>query len=234
MPTGDVVGRGRWRRDDVGCLLYGRAGHADPPVVFRKFKLSKAGLFQEGGELSYEFAVNVVRQKGLRVRSGTIKYPRHTIEGQDIALGSKPYDDSFGDGGNIGSVAEAFAPVDVRNMHLDHGHVRHAQSIVNSDGGMCVGACIDDDPGRAATRLLDNRDQLTFEVGLPKICVQPKCCRMIGTHGIDIIQCLGPVEFRLPGSKHVQIWAIENKYFRAFGHYARLHLGFEGYITPSG
>ena len=61
-------------------------------------------------------------------------------------------------------VAEVFAGVDVRQMHLDNVGVRPLDGIENGNRGVAVGAGIENDRLAGAPRLLNPGDEIAFVI----------------------------------------------------------------------
>ena len=77
---------------------------------------------------------------------------RHVAQRKVIAMDPSACDHSFGALRHVGEMAKLFAGMDVRDVHLDHPALECVQRIEDRDGGMTVGARVDDDPGGIVAR----------------------------------------------------------------------------------
>src|ERR1051326_561934 len=81
------------------------------------------------------------------------------LERELVAVGPETADDSAGCEADIGMMAEALAPEDVREMNLDDRQIGGVERVEDRDGGMRQGAGIDDDAVGGLARLVDPVDQ---------------------------------------------------------------------------
>src|SRR5665213_1934711 len=94
---------------------------------------------------------------------------RHRLQRQEIALAAQTADHAGRGEADIGAMAEALAPEDVGDVHLDDRQGGSAQRVENGNGGMCIAAGIDDDTVGRFARLLDPIDELPLVVRLAEV-----------------------------------------------------------------
>ena len=84
------------------------------------------------------------------------------------------------------------------------------QGIVDSNGGMSVGAGIDDDDINSCG-LLNPGDNFTFMIGLTEIQCAGASLREGQAAPVDISECIFAVDMRFPGTKQIQIRPVDDQ-----------------------
>src|SRR5688572_27216196 len=88
--------------------------------------------------------------------------------------------------GGEGMMTEAFAGVDVAEMHFDGGNLHCHQGVMQRDRGVRIAAGVDDDAGGLlGMGLVDEIDQFALAVGLPAIGGEAELRRCLGAHFLD-------------------------------------------------
>lgn len=99
----------------------------------------------------------------------------------------------------------------VGQMDFDNGDLYRFDRVVERDGGVGVGAGIQKHRFRAlGLCLMQPVDQMAFMVGLAKIDLQPQFLRLVIEAPGDIVERIGPVNFRFAHTEQVEIGAIED------------------------
>src|SRR5690348_6141052 len=86
------------------------------------------------------------------------------------------------------------------------------------DGGVGIGAGVDDDARCLLRRFLDPADQLALMVGLAEIDRQAQRLGALVAGLLDIAQRAAAVDRRLPAAQHVQVWPVEYENRLSFRH----------------
>ena len=107
-------------------------------------------------------AVGLLSRREHGARELKAKLVQRGIEADDAEAAN----DARGDGRDHGMVPEGFALVDIRDVNLDHRNIERGERIVNGDGGVRIGARIDDDAGAHRPRFLNPVDEFALMVRL--------------------------------------------------------------------
>ncbi len=140
-------------------------------------------------------------------------------------------DDARRDGRDIGVMAECLTFINIAEMHFDNRHVEQLQRVVNGDRRMRIGGGIDDKPGKAFARLLDDGDQLALVVALAEIDGHAKLARQLFTFKGDSAQVLESINVRFPHAEHVQVRSVQNKNIVTLFGQANLVRSYSGWGT---
>ena len=127
-------------------------------------------------------------------------------------MAAQPRDHADRSRTDIGVMAEAFTLVDVGKMHLDHRQLGGIESIEQGDGGMAVGAGIDDDATIGLARGLYAIDQHALVVALGELDGDPQALGFAPAGFLDVGQGLAAVDLRLPLAQHVEIGPVEHQH----------------------
>ena len=144
-----------------------------------------------------------------------------TVDREPVAVDSKTGKCRKGGHGGEGMMTEAFASVDVADMHFDCWNLHRLQGVMQRNRGMGIGPGIDDDPGRlAGTGLVDELDQFALAIGLPAIGLQAELRGRLPAQFLDIGQRRMAVFLRLARPLHVEVRPVENidRVGRCFSH----------------
>ena len=104
---------------------------------------------------------------------------------------------------------EGLPRMDVRKVDLDGGVRQRLDAVMKGNAGMGVSPGIDDAPVDMANRAVHQVDQGTFVVGLMARHIHTKLHREPPKVVVDVVHGDGTVNPWLPGSKKVEIGAVQ-------------------------
>src|SRR5665213_729891 len=136
---------------------------------------------------------------------------RHRLQRQEIALAAQTADHAGRGEADIGAMAEALAPEDVGDVHLDDRQGGSAQRVENGNGGMCIAAGIDDDTVGRFARLLDPIDELPLVVRLAEVDGEAERGGALEAGFLDIGEGLVAIGLGLPHAEEIEIGPVENE-----------------------
>jgi hypothetical protein len=117
-------------------------------------------------------------------------------------------------------MAEFFAFMRVRQMHLDHWHCDRFDRIVQRNRRVCVGPRIEQNRLRAhRMRLVQPINQMALMVGLAEINVETQGLRLIVQPTGDIVKRIGPVNLWLARAQKIEIRSVEDENDGAISQY---------------
>src|SRR5262249_22828261 len=112
---------------------------------------------------------------------------------------------------NVGVVAEAFARVDVGDVHFDRRHVHAEDRVEDGDGRGGVAGGIDDDAERLfASGLVNPVDDGAFVVRLPELDGDAEPAAGVAAQLFHVRQGRAAVFLRLAGAEQIEVRAVEN------------------------
>src|ERR1700722_3099801 len=101
------------------------------------------------------------------------------------------------------------ASMNIGKMNLYGRNPHRHDGIPESDAGMGVSRCIQDDDIRPAPGFLYPNDQFTFDVRLAEVYVRLELGRALPDFGFDVLQRGPAIDFRLPLAEQVQVWTVK-------------------------
>src|SRR5208282_951274 len=133
-------------------------------------------------------------------------------EGQAIALGAKSHDSTMRDIRNRRMMPERFAPIHVRQMHLDHWNTHGLDGVANRNAGVRVCARIDQEYVALAARLLNSIDDPAFAVRLKRLNPHFKLASQVLEFLVDISQAGSAIDFRLAFAEKIQVGSMDHQH----------------------
>src|SRR6266850_4640669 len=98
------------------------------------------------------------------------------LHGQNIGICAEPGNLPETNRRNQRPLPEFFPGMDIRKMNLYRRNPNCADSVAESDACVRIGGSIENERVEFAFGLLNPRDQLPFEVGLPEVNLRPQLC----------------------------------------------------------
>jgi len=133
------------------------------------------------------------------------------LQGQAVAGGPEAADHPQGLVGQIGVVAKGLAGVDVAQVHL-HKRDRHGQQgITQGDGGVGVGAGIDQQAFALAPGRLDAIHQDPLVVALEALQLGPQGLGPGRQGAVDLVEAAAAVEAGLPLAQQVEVGTVKHE-----------------------
>lgn len=106
---------------------------------------------------------------------------------------------------------EFFAPVNIREMHLDRRQIDGCQRVSHRDAGVGVGRGIDDDSLIPAACLLDPGHQFPFKIRLTNIEFHSKVLAELCEGCINGIQRGRPINGCFAVPQKIEVRAVEDQ-----------------------
>src|SRR3981189_1138980 len=104
-----------------------------------------------------------------------------------------------------------FVPgMDIGNVNFKHRPLERLDGIDDGDRGEGVGRRVDDDGVRALPCRLDQVDQLALMVRLVKGKRKPEALRVLLAAFLDLRQCRGSVDVRLPYAQKIEVGTVQD------------------------
>lgn len=114
--------------------------------------------------------------------------------------------------------------MNVGNVYFDKRNIDTQQGIADNDTGVGEAAGVDDDNGHfigvnvsllrkgaSPSCSLDTIDDGTFVVGLEGLELKAEVLRLYFRLGLDVGQCRGAIDVRLPKAQKVEVWTVDEK-----------------------
>src|SRR5438105_2039122 len=138
---------------------------------------------------------------------------------QDVAAAAEPADEAQGGRRGDALLPEVLtAGEEVREVHLDDGHVERAEAVVEGDRVMRQCGRVDDHADRVRALFVEAVDQLALVVGLEEADGPAVLLGLGVDHGLDVGQRLAAVDLRLAAAEDVQVGAVGDHEAMLGGH----------------
>src|SRR5207302_1107822 len=112
---------------------------------------------------------------------------------------------------DIGMVAKALAPEDVREVDLDDRQIGSEKGVEHRDRSVGKRARVEDDSLGCFTSLLDPIDQLTFVIGLAEVDLEVECCGAGRAALLDVAERVMAIDRRVANPEQVEVGAVQNE-----------------------
>src|SRR5581483_11404190 len=130
---------------------------------------------------------------------------------QLVAVRAEPEYSAVGGEADIGVVAKALAPENVRQMHFDDRQVGGVERVEHGDRGVGQRAGVEDDAVRGVARLVNPVDELAFVIGLAALDRQVERAGAGEAALLDIGERVVSVGCWLGHPEQVDVRAVEHK-----------------------
>src|SRR5208282_5604578 len=122
------------------------------------------------------------------------------------------HDSTMRDIRNRRMMPERFAPIHVRQMHLDHWNTHGLDGVANRNAGVRVCARIDQEYVALAARLLNSIDDPAFAVRLKRLNPHFKLASQVLEFLVDIGQAGSAVDFRFAFAEEIQVGSMDHQH----------------------
>ena len=129
-------------------------------------------------------------------------------DGQLIALQPQAHDEPLADGRKIGMVAERLPLVNIGDMHFDDGRANGGNSVGNGNGGMGIGARVENDAIVRKAHFVQLIDDLTLGVAL-KVMQDDMRIILLQLEEI-LLKALSSIDVWFPLTEQIQVGPVDD------------------------